>query len=96
MADLSGGYQWTRVSSTATATTCISASEGVLKSVHFPANKTGTVTFYDDGAGAANNQIGAYPNTVGSIPTFIPFDARVKNGISYIAGGTCEFTVFWN
>ena len=60
-----------RVSGTAAGTTVILDHPGNLERIIFPANKTGTLSFYDiavAGGSAATNFITAIANTTGTIP----------------------------
>lgn len=96
MADLRPTARWTHISATAAGTTTLLDRAGEIYTAVIPANKTGTVSFYDVAAPtgtAAGNLMYAVPCTVGSIPTAVPLNHRVRYGCVAVYGGTVDMTV---
>jgi len=88
--------KFTVVSGTAAGTTVVSASPCSLVRVFVPANRTGTVSFYDcataDGT-TASGVITDITCTVGSIPTSIELGISTHEGITCVTGGTTNLVV---
>lgn len=96
------GRQMTRVQGTAAGTTVISNRAGVMDGILIPANKTGTVSFFDINVAsgtADGNFLFDIPCTVGSIPKFFPTGQEgmaLKKGLVAVNGGTSDMNVFWD
>lgn len=96
------GRQQTRFQGTAAKWQVISNRAGVLDGILIPAQKTGTVSFYDvDGTAgtSATNFLFDIPCTVGTIPTFIPTGQAgmaLKTGLVAVNGGTSDMNIFWD
>jgi hypothetical protein len=88
--------QSVRVMGTAAGTTVVRDRSANLIRVILPANQTGTATFYDtnvaDGT-AATNHIVAVAQTSGSIPSSFEVGVTTRNGLTYVVGGTVDFTI---
>ena len=89
------GYNWTIVSGTAAGTTVVSSAGARLHAVIIPSTKTGTVTIYDDSAGATGNSIEVVNDTV-VFPTALPLDFSMRYGIAAVKGGTTSMVVVWS
>jgi hypothetical protein len=95
MGVLESGAQYQRVSGTAAGTTVVYPLPGVLYRVVLGQGKTGTVSLYDSDS-AVENLIAAVDNNSGTVPTFVDFGCRVKNGIVAVVSGTTDVTVIYN
>lgn len=88
--------QYKSISGTAAGTVNLFARSGNLVRVIIPANLTGTVTFYDSSTAATTSQdIVSLPCTVGTIPTSVEIGCAVKDGLTYVLGGTTGLTVIY-
>ena len=90
--------QFTVVSGTAAGTTVIASRSANLVRVFVPANRTGTVSFYDCDTAAgttATNAITDIACTVGSIPVSIEFGISTCKGITCVTGGTTNLVVIY-
>jgi len=88
--------QYTIVSGTAAGTTVVAARPANLVRVYIPANRTGTVSFYDCATAAGTTAANAVTDiacTVGSIPTSIEFGCSFLKGITCVTGGTTNILV---
>jgi len=88
--------QYTIVSGTAAGTTVVAERPSSLIRVFVPANRTGTVSFYDCATAAgtsATNAVTDIACTVGSIPTSIEFGCSFLKGITCVTGGTTNILV---
>lgn len=90
------GYQWTNISGTAAGTATVSPRACTLYSVVIPSTKTGTVTIYDNGAGAGSGKSIEIVNDTVDFPTTVHLGIQMRNGITAISGGTTGLTVVWN
>lgn len=88
--------QFTIVSGTAAGTTVVHSRPANLVRVFVPANRTGTVSFYDCATAAgttAANAITDIACTVGSIPVSIELGFSTHEGITCVTGGTTNLLV---
>lgn len=88
--------QYTVISGTAAGTTVIASRPANLVRVFIPANKTGTVSFYDCATAAGTteaNEIMDLACTVGSIPVSIEMGFSTLKGITCVTGGTTNLVV---
>ena len=98
MSDITYQAQYKHISGTGAGTTVLKDSAGQIDRIVIPLNKTGTALFYDTPLASgttASNLIYAISNTVGTIPTSITLEHRVKDGCVIIVGGTTDFTVIY-
>lgn len=89
------GLQWSNIAATVAATATLFSGACTLVRVIFPANATGTVTFYDSASGTTATSLAALPCTSGSIPSSIEIGAQMKTGLTYTSGGTSNMIVLY-
>lgn len=91
------GHQYKRINATAAGTTDVLTRKGNLIRIVIPANKTGTLSLYDQNAGtSAATLINDVPLTVGTIPTAVEFGIRVQKGLRIVSGGTVDCVVVYD
>lgn len=91
------GFNHKHITGTAAGTTQVFTGPTNLVRLVIPANKTGTVSLYDNGTSGTTSAgfINDFPNTVGSIPTNIELGIAVQHGIIAVYGGTVDFNVVY-
>lgn len=89
------GAQWFRVQGTAAGTTTVKVGKTALYNVVIGQSKTGTVTFYDSASGTNSSYLMAVDNTVtaGAVPNSLAVDARLRNGLTVVVGGTVDMLI---
>lgn len=92
------GHEWQRISGTAAGTTNVLTRKGNFAGVFVPLAKTGTATFYDQNAGtsAATLMFEISNAIAGSVPPYREVNARVKNGLTVVVGGTTDLVVLYD
>lgn len=90
------GENWTKVSGTAAGTTTVATRNCTLASVVIPSSKTGTVTIYDNGSGAASGNFIEVVNDSVDFPTTLPLNLSMKKGITAVVGGTTSVVITWH
>lgn len=86
-----------RISGTVAGTTNLLQRKGNLYGLFITLSKTGTATFYDEAAGtSAGSHMFEISNAVaGSVNPQKIINARVKNGLTVVTGGTTDFMVIY-
>ena len=90
--------QYKVIAGTAAGTAVLLDRPGSLFRVFVPANRTGTVEFYDCATAAGTsdaNNLCSVACTVGTIPTSIEMQCNLNKGLVYISGGTTRLTVVY-
>jgi len=91
------GYQFKRISGTVAGTTIISVESTNLHAILIGENKTGTVTFYNDGTTTTTAQyMFALQNTCGTVGQNFIIDAQCPKGLTVATGGTTDLFITYN
>lgn len=91
-------FQYYHLSGTQAGTVLISDHSGALGNVILPANKTGTVDFYDSDTLAgtsSSNLIFSVPQTSGTIASNMMCGFRLRKGLVAVSGGTTDMTIVY-
>lgn len=90
------GSQWIRISGTATGTATVKAEPCIVTGVLIGSGKEGSVALYDSSDGTTAKVMTAINcNLSGSQPAFLPMNAQMKVGLTYVKTGTTDLTVYY-
>jgi hypothetical protein len=98
MSQGNSGGQWINIAGTAAGTTVALQNPAVLTRLVVPAYFEGTVTLFDSATltgTAAGNQILAVKGTA-DVPYNVELGIQLKNGLTYLLGGTTTLTAVVN
>lgn len=89
-----GAGSWHRISHTAGTTVSLFAAPKVLEKVVMGSNSEGTVTFYDNASGTSSATECLVVDDAGvDFPQTLNCDFQLRNGLTYVAGGTVDVTL---